>query len=108
MQSDPAGKKLKRGPELITHARNLIRASDLTWAWTIRIVRGRYQQSALGWLWAIVQPVATVAIFTIVFTRFVHVDTGDLPYILFSYTAVVPGPFSPHRYQTWQYLWCRT
>ena len=56
----------------------------------MRTLRGRYQQSALGWLWAIVQPVATVAIFAVVFTRIVPVDTGGVPYILFSYTAVVP------------------
>ena len=52
---------------MIAHARVLIGASDLIWAWTGRTIRGRYQQSALGWLWAVVQPVATVAIFTIVF-----------------------------------------
>jgi lipopolysaccharide transport system permease protein len=75
---------------MIAHVRVLVRASDLIWAWTGRTIRGRYQQSALGWLWAVVQPVATVAIFTIVFTYFVPVDTGDVPYILFSYIAVVP------------------
>lgn len=75
---------------MITQAGQLIRARDLIWAWTARTLRGRYQQSALGWLWAIVQPVATVAIFTVIFTRFVPVDTSGVPYILFSYTAVVP------------------
>ncbi len=75
---------------MITQARQLIKARDLIWAWTARTLRGRYQQSVLGWFWAIVQPVATVAIFTIVFTRFVQVDTGGVPYILFSYAAVVP------------------
>jgi lipopolysaccharide transport system permease protein len=59
-------------------------------AWAGRTIRGRYQQSALGWLWAIIQPVATAAIFTIVFTRFVPVDTGSIPYLVFSYVAVVP------------------
>lgn len=71
----------------------IIGARDLVWAWTGRTIRGRYQQSVLGWLWAIVQPVATVAIFTIVFTRFVPVDTNDVPYIVFSYAAVVPWTF---------------
>jgi lipopolysaccharide transport system permease protein len=75
---------------MIPRARELFKTRDLVWAWTIRTLRGRYQQSALGWLWAIVQPVATVAIFTVVFTRIVPVDTGGVPYILFSYTAVVP------------------
>jgi lipopolysaccharide transport system permease protein len=75
---------------MITQAQQLLRTRDLVWAWTIRTLRGRYQQSALGWLWAIVQPVATVAIFTVVFTRIIPVDTEGVPYILFSYAAVVP------------------
>jgi lipopolysaccharide transport system permease protein len=69
---------------------SLITISDLLLAWTGRTIRGRYQQSALGWLWAIVQPAATVAIFTVIFTRVVRVDTGDIPYVIFSYVAVVP------------------
>ena len=75
---------------MITQARQLLKTRDLIWAWTVRTLRGRYQQSALGWFWAIVQPVASVAIFAVVFTRIVPVDTGGVPYILFSYAAVVP------------------
>lgn len=75
---------------MIAQTNPLLKLRDLIWAWTIRTLRGRYQQSALGWLWAIVQPVATVAIFAVVFTRIVPVDTGGVPYILFSYSAVVP------------------
>jgi lipopolysaccharide transport system permease protein len=75
---------------MIFQAHQLLKTRDLVWAWTIRTLRGRYQQSALGWFWAVIQPVATVAIFAIVFTRIVPVDTGGVPYILFSYAAVVP------------------
>jgi len=75
---------------MITQARQLLKTRDLVWAWTVRTLRGRYQQSALGWFWAIVQPVASVAIFAVVFTRIVPVDTSGVPYILFSYAAVVP------------------
>jgi lipopolysaccharide transport system permease protein len=78
---------------MTVYPHELVEARDLIWAWTGRTLRGRYQQSALGWLWAIVQPVATVAIFTVVFTYFVPVDTGGVPYVLFSYTAVVPWTF---------------
>ena len=75
---------------MLNQRNNLYKMRDLVWAWTVRTLRGRYQQSALGWLWAIVQPVATVAIFAVVFTRIVPVDTGGIPYILFSYSAVIP------------------
>lgn len=67
-----------------------MQAKDLLWAWTSRIIRTRYQQSVLGGLWIIVQPVATVILFTIVFTFFVPVSTGGIPYIVFSYTALTP------------------
>lgn len=63
---------------------------DLLFAWTLRTIRARYQQSVLGGAWAILQPAASVAIFSIIFTRFVPVDTGGIPYVIFSYTAMVP------------------
>jgi lipopolysaccharide transport system permease protein len=73
--------------------RNLYSARDLLIAWTGRTLRGRYQQSVLGWLWAVVQPAASVAIFSIIFTRFVPVDTQGIPYPVFSYVAMVPWTF---------------
>src|SRR5262249_35887188 len=63
---------------------------ELLLAWTWRTIRARYQQSILGGLWAIAQPAATVAVFTIIFTNFVPVNTGALPYVLVSFTALVP------------------
>lgn len=63
---------------------------DLLVSWTYRTVRSRYQQSILGGLWAVLQPVSTVAIFTVIFTLFIPVNTGDVPYLIFSYTAMVP------------------
>lgn len=71
----------------------IFQSKDLLIAWTNRTIRGRYQQSILGWLWAIVQPIASVAIFSIIFTQFVPVDTGDIPYPVFSYIAIAPWTF---------------
>ena len=68
----------------------VVEARGLLWSWTARNVRARYQQSILGWLWAIVQPAAQVAIFSVVFTWIVRVDTGGTPYVLFSYVGIVP------------------
>ena len=59
-------------------------------AWTLRTIRARYQQSLLGGLWAVFQPAATVVVFTIVFTFFIHVDTAGVPYVVFSFSAMVP------------------
>jgi lipopolysaccharide transport system permease protein len=69
------------------------KSRDLIRTWTGRTIRGRYQQSVLGWLWAVVQPAATVAVFSFVFTIIVPVVTDPIPYIVFSYTAMVPWTF---------------
>lgn len=75
---------------MLVHIKRLYQARDLLMSWTGRNIRARYQQSALGWLWAIFQPAAQVAIFAIIFTLVVPVDTGDIPYPVFSYVAIVP------------------
>jgi lipopolysaccharide transport system permease protein len=78
---------------MISNLKTLANSKDLLFSWVGRTIRGRYQQSALGWLWAIVQPAASVAIFSIIFTQFVPVNTGSIPYPVFSYVAVVPWAF---------------
>lgn len=75
---------------MLANTSSLYQARDLLWSWTARNIRARYQQSALGWLWAIFQPAAQVLIFTTIFTLVVPVDTGNIPYPIFSYVAIVP------------------
>lgn len=76
-----------------THIKTFYTHRELLIAWTSRTIKARYQQSVLGGLWAIIQPAAAAVIFSIIFTRFVPVDTGGVPYIVFSYTAMVPWTF---------------
>ena len=66
---------------------------ELLQAWTRRIIQARYQQSLLGGLWAIIQPGAQALMFSIVFTQAIRVDNGNIPYLLFSYVAMVPWSF---------------
>jgi lipopolysaccharide transport system permease protein len=68
----------------------LLNSRDLLLEWTSRNIRARYQQSYLGWLWAIAQPVAQALTFSAVFTLVVPVDTAAIPYVVFSYVAIVP------------------
>ncbi|HMN30113.1 MAG TPA: ABC transporter permease [Caldilineaceae bacterium] len=75
---------------MVSGIQQLYTAKDLIFAWTYRTVRARYQQSLLGGLWAIIQPAAAVGIFSIIFTFFVPVDTGGIPYVVFSSVAMVP------------------
>jgi lipopolysaccharide transport system permease protein len=74
----------------LVHLANLYHYRDLLWLWTGREVRVRYKQSALGVLWAVIQPLALTIVFTLVFSRLIQVDTGGVPYPIFAYSALVP------------------
>lgn len=76
-----------------SNIRNSIYTIELLRAWIYRYLKSRYRQSLLGGLWAILQPAASVAIFSVIFVYFVPVDTGDVPYALFSYAAMVPWTY---------------
>ncbi len=71
----------------------LYRYRDLLWLWTVREIRVRYKQSLLGFAWAIVQPLSLTIVFTFVFSRIIRMDTGDIPYPVFAYTALLPWTF---------------
>jgi lipopolysaccharide transport system permease protein len=56
-------------------------------------VKVRYKQSALGFSWAIVQPLALMAIYTVIFSIITRVPTGSTPYSLFVLAAILPWTF---------------
>lgn len=55
-----------------------------------RDVKVRYKQTALGVVWAVLQPVMNMLIFTLVFARLAHVPTGGVPYPIFAYCGLLP------------------
>lgn len=71
----------------------LWRFRELLWALTLREIKVRYKQTVLGVAWAILQPAALTLIFTIVFSFFLKVDSGGVPYPVFSYSALLPWTF---------------
>jgi lipopolysaccharide transport system permease protein len=58
-----------------------------------RDIKVRYRQTVLGGLWAILQPLITMVIFSLVFGRLAQVPSDGLPYPIFSYAALVPWTF---------------
>lgn len=73
--------------------RALWRQRELLASWTWREIKVRYKQSILGVAWAILQPLSLMLVFSLVFTRFLKVSTGDMPYPVFAYTALLPWTF---------------
>ena len=66
---------------------------ELIFALTQREIKARYRQSLLGIGWAIIQPLAFMVVFSLVFGRFARLPSDGLPYPIFSYTALVPWTF---------------
>ena len=71
----------------------LARYRELISALTQREIKARYRQSLLGFGWAIVQPLAFMVVFNLVFSRFARVPSDGMPYPIFSYAALVPWTF---------------
>ncbi len=66
---------------------------DLFFFLVWRDIKTRYAQSILGVGWAIIQPVFSMIVFTIVFGNLAKVNSEGVPYAIFSYTALVPWTF---------------
>jgi lipopolysaccharide transport system permease protein len=61
----------------------------LTW----RSIKVLYAQSAIGIGWAVIQPLFSMIIFTVVFGWFAKIDSNGVPYSLFSLAALVPWTY---------------
>jgi lipopolysaccharide transport system permease protein len=62
---------------------------ELLYFLTLRDVKVRYKQTLMGLAWVIIQPLTTMLLFTLVFNRFVRLDTGPLPYPLFALSGLL-------------------
>lgn len=59
----------------------------------IREISVRYKQTVLGVIWALIQPLALMAVFTLFFSLLLRVPSDGVPYPLFVYCALVPWGF---------------
>lgn len=81
-----------RGWQLIDWE-ELWRYRDLFFFLVWRDVKTRYAQSVLGVGWAVIQPVFSMIVFTVVFGGLARVSSDGVPYAIFSYTALVPWTY---------------
>ena len=58
-----------------------------------RDVKVRYKQTILGASWAVLQPLATMVVFTLLFGRWAGMPSDGLPYPVFAFAALVPWTF---------------
>ncbi len=79
---------------MVAYVRELIAYRELLWSWVGREVKVRYKQSLLGAAWAILQPLSATVIMAVVFSYFVRLPTGGIPYPIFYYSALLPWTFT--------------
>jgi lipopolysaccharide transport system permease protein len=69
--------------------REVWRYRELVTFLALRDIKVRYRQAAFGVLWAVLRPLAGVAVFTVVFGNLVDVPSDGVPYVLFAFTGMM-------------------
>lgn len=73
--------------------RDLWRFRELFYFLAWRDVLVRYKQTAIGLVWAVARPVLTMVVFTFVFSKIAKLPSGDVPYPLLVFAALLPWQF---------------
>jgi lipopolysaccharide transport system permease protein len=60
-------------------------------AW--RDLKIRYKQTMIGVGWAVLQPLMTMLVFTVIFGKFAKIPSDGIPYPIFAYAALLPWTY---------------
>jgi ABC-type polysaccharide/polyol phosphate export permease len=66
--------------------------TGLLWELTVRDLRLRYKQTVMGFGWAVFMPIVNTVVFSVIFTRVAHIDTG-VPYPLYAFLGLLTWNF---------------
>ena len=77
----------------LPNLKELWRYRELLYFFVWREVKLRYKQTVIGVGWAVIQPLMTMAVFTIFFGNLAQVPSEGIPYPLFSFAALVPWTY---------------
>lgn len=69
--------------------RELWRYKELFYFFTWRDIKVKYKQTFLGFLWAVLQPLFMMVIFTFFFARALNISTQELPYPVFVFSGLL-------------------
>src|SRR5216110_4030146 len=72
---------------------------ELLYFFVWRDVKIHYQQTAIGVLWVVLQPVLTMLAFTLFFGRLAKLPSDGLPYPVFYFAALVPWTYFAYALQ---------
>ena len=70
--------------------KEIIEYRDLFYFLVKRDVLAIYKQTVLGFTWAIIRPVFSMIVFSVIFGGLAKIPSDGIPYPLFSYAALIP------------------
>ena len=73
--------------------KELIEYREVLITLVIRDIKVRYKQTIVGAVWAVLQPIFMMWIFSIIFDKFTNLPSEGAPYYIFCLTALVPWTF---------------
>ncbi len=79
---EPSGRRLLNWAEIW-------RFKELFYFFTWRDIKVKYKQTVLGFLWAILQPLLMMTIFTLFFGRALKIPSQNIPYPVFVYSGLL-------------------
>ena len=82
----------KTGWQLID-IKELYKYKDLFYFLVWRDIKVLYKQTILGFAWAIIRPVFSMIVFSIVFGKMAKIPSDGIPYPIFSFAALVPWTY---------------
>lgn len=86
----PASRLRKPGQLLCAMFADLFASRELAWRLFVRNVSAQYRQSVLGYLWAFLPPLATMAVWVFLNDqKIINVDDTGMPYPVFVLTGTV-------------------
>lgn len=80
--------------------RELWEYRELLYFFIWRDIKVRYKQTILGGVWVILQPLMPMIIFSIFFGLLVRVPSDNIPYPIFTYTALLPWQLFAYAFYT--------
>jgi lipopolysaccharide transport system permease protein len=78
------------GFNLLANLSKLLQYKDLVWTLSLHRIKVRYKQSVLGILWAFLQPISMMFVFTFIFSLIARMPSEGIPYAIFAFTALLP------------------
>ncbi len=73
--------------------REVLAYRDLLWTQVHRGVTVAYKQSVLGFGWAIIRPISSMIVFTVIFGNLAEIPSDGMPYALFLYAGQLPWQY---------------